>query len=287
MPSPVETLGAFMRCAVYMLILTPANNLPALGQAKGSNTQSPPTFSFEVFSIRPHKPDSDTFGRGFSPNGYSATISVAFMIKRAYTPLPWYLWPTTVKLENSPPWIDDLYDVEARVAPGSETVWTKSIQNNDSVLLHLALQEALKDRCNFAFRVSTIEVPVLNLGVAKGGAKLTPAVPGAIKSASGRTYRLGEGFYIQNEDSRKFYGVSMQDLISLLMRPPNSLPVQDKTGIIGRYDFALPWYAPTDSDSRGNYINQMPLSAIGLELKAGKGPGYVIHIDRINRPDPN
>jgi len=81
----------------------------------------------------------------------------------------------------------------------------------------------------------------------------------------------------------------MDDLASVLTRLTKDYPVQDKTGLPGRYDFTLPWYSPQQHPTSeiSNPLDRMPMSSIGLALKMGKGPGFVIDIDHIERPSPN
>ena len=62
-------------------------------------------------------------------------------------------------------------------------------------------------------------------------------------------------------------------------------PIQDKTGLAGRYDFTLPWYDKNDAGGEiSNSMDRMPISDIGLILKPGKGPGFIINIASIERP---
>jgi len=92
---------------------------------------------------------------------------------------------------------------------------------------------------------TTVELPYWNIVVGKHGATLKETVPGAIKPVVGKSNAAGKGFYIQDSGKRQFVGVSMPDLATVLMRLTHDYPVQDKTGLSGRYDFILSWYGPS------------------------------------------
>ena len=264
----------------------------AQGSREGSSAKSAQAgkqFAFEVVSIRPHQPGSDLLNTQYMPDGYKSSFRLEDVILQAYIPGPWK--QLTSKILNAPAWIDDLYDIDARVAPEDMAAWQQA-QNGyhlDSELLHSALQAALRERCKLALHITPIEVPYLNLMVGKRGARLKNTVPGAVKPVMGKTYALDKGFYIEDNGERRFVGVSMQELTLSLMRLTQDIPVQDKTGLTGRYDFTLPWYDNKNyPDSEiGDSLGRMPISSIGLMLQRGKGPGFLINIDHIERPSPN
>ena len=73
-------------------------------------------------------------------------------------------------------------------------------------------------------------------------------------------------------------------------------PVEDKTGLEGRYDFVLqrpeklPSSGPGDSTTSADLVPpifDMLKDQMGLELKLGKVPAEEIVIDYIERPSPN
>ena len=278
-----------------LLMIGPALlSVPASAQVsrEGGSAKSAPIkkqFAFEVVSIRPHQPDSEPFPTQYMPDGYKASFRLEDVILQAYIPGPWK--QLTSKILNAPIWIDDWYDIDARVAPEDMTAWQQA-QNGyhlDSELLHSAWQAVLKERCNLSLHLTTIEMPYLNLMLGKHGAKLKETVPGAVKPVSGKTWRLGEGFYIEDNGERRFVGVSMEEFTLSLMQLNQKYPVQDKTGLTGRYDFTLPWYdyVHHPNNEIRDPLDRMPISSIGLMLKQGKGPGFIINIDHIEKPSPN
>ena len=184
--------------------------------------------------------------------------------------------------------VTDLYVFEGRVSENDLAAWQQSHDTSHSELLRLGLQTALQDRVKLALHTTTVEQPCLNLVVGKQSLKLKPTVPGAIKVVPGKTNKLGDGFYIQDNGKRQFVGVSMEDFALLLTRLNNGHLVQDKTGLTERYDFTLPVDdSPEVDGSPVIPLDRMPVTSVGLALKPGKAPFLNIYIDHIERPDPN
>jgi uncharacterized protein (TIGR03435 family) len=271
-------------CFAWLYLLT----IAAVAQ---DSSQPSKHFAFEVVSIRPHKPGTDLLDLKYLPNGYRASVYLEGAIKQAY--LPHGYVSSASKILNAPDWLtDSFYDIDARVAPEDMAAWQRALTGpdaHDSELLHSAFRAVLADRFKLALHVTAVDVPYRNIVVAKHGARLQPTIPGAIKPISGKTSAAGAGFFINENGKRQFVGVSMDDLANVLMRLDRTLPVQDKTGLTGRYDFIVPWYGPRDHPSSEipNPLDRMPLTGVGLELKSGTGPGFVINIDHIERPDSN
>jgi uncharacterized protein (TIGR03435 family) len=258
--------------------------------SSANSTQAAKQFEFEVFSIRPHKPGAPPLDRQYMPDGLTATVTLEYLIELAYMPQPPLPW-SSLKTVHAPEWIDDWYDIDARVAPQDMAAWQQGGTDiYDSEPLRSALQIALKERCKLAFHMTPIEIPYWNIVVAKHGARqLKETVPGAIKPVVGKSSVAGKGFYIEDGGRRQFVGVSMPDLATVLMRLTKDYPVQNKTGLTGRYDFVLPWYGPQQypASEISNPIDRMPMDSIGLGLEMGKGPGIVIDINHIERPSAN
>jgi uncharacterized protein (TIGR03435 family) len=248
-----------------------------------SSAQAPKPFEFEVFSIHPHKPGTDPLDQQYRPDGLTLTITLERAIELAYMPqrLPW----SSLQTLHAPKWIEDLWDVDARIAPQDMAAWQQAgpdIYDSDPV--RTALQAALKERCKLALHMTPVEIPYWNIVVGKHGAALMETVPGAIKPVPGHTSLAGKGFYISGNGKYQFVGVSMDDLASVLMRSSREVPVQNKTGLTGRYDFVLPSYPASEISDP---LDRFPIDSIGLTLQRGKGPGLILDIDHIERPDSN
>jgi uncharacterized protein (TIGR03435 family) len=245
-------------------------------------------YEFEVFSLKPHKPGTDLVDRQFTPDSYRATVTLEYLIKLAYTSRP-ELPFSSLEVVHTPDWVsNDWYDIAVKVAPRDMATWQQASGLYDSEFLHFALRSALKECCKLALHMTPVEIPYWDIVVGKHGAKnLQEAIPGTVKPVPGKTSVAGKGFYIQDNGKRQFVGVSMADLATVLMRLTKDYPVQDKTGLPGRYDFTLPWYDPQQypANEISNSLDRMPIKSVGLGLEMGKGPGILIDVDHIERPD--
>ncbi|HWG16780.1 MAG TPA: TIGR03435 family protein [Acidobacteriaceae bacterium] len=264
----------------------PAAQSNALASANTAQPTKP--FAFEIVSIRPHKPGRDGLYPFYLPDGFQMTSTFSSFISLAYTPKSGYAGSRSA-VKAAPEWaFTDLYDIEARVGQEDLAAWQRDHNIAHSELFSLGLQAALRDRAKLAVHTTTVEQPCLNLLVAKRAPKLEPTVPGAVKPISGKTYKLGDGFYIQDDRKRQFVGVSMEDLVLLLTRLNNGHLVQDRTGLTRRYDFSLPLDNSPDAEGSSTIpLDRMPVTSIGLTLKPGTAPFLNIYIDHIERPDAN
>jgi uncharacterized protein (TIGR03435 family) len=64
-------------------------------------------------------------------------------------------------------------------------------------------------------------------------------------------------------------------------------PVIDKTGLRGRYDFALLWASDTAETSSAPSLTTALREQLGLEMKLQTGPVDVLVIDHVERPSGN
>lgn len=75
-------------------------------------------------------------------------------------------------------------------------------------------------------------------------------------------------------------------------------PVEDRTGVAGNYDFELRWTEMGSADAAGearengtdgnapSFYTALQ-EQLGLKLKPGKGPVWVIVVDHVEMPDEN
>ncbi|SPE29367.1 exported hypothetical protein [Candidatus Sulfopaludibacter sp. SbA3] len=179
------------------------------------------------------------------------------------------------------------------------------------------LRAILEDRFKLKIHWETREVPVYELTVAKGGAKLQPAKEGAcipqtpdMKPPASREWGKGPtilcgGFHVplSGQGSGMYSeSVTMGDLcfrFGLTLERD----VIDKTGLPGRYDIRLeltladlrlgpmtaapsdPGAAPAATDPTGAIASA--LRKVGLLLQPAKGRGQFLVIDHVQRPSGN
>ena len=75
----------------------------------------------------------------------------------------------------------------------------------------------------------------------------------------------------------------MKDLVDLLGGLAK-IPVRDKTGLTGRYDFTI---TSGPRDPGENEVYMFPLKHLGLAIKRGTEQRPALVIDHIERPSPN
>ena len=77
----------------------------------------------------------------------------------------------------------------------------------------------------------------------------------------------------------------MEDLAAFLTLT-TVRPVQDRTGLTGRYEFTIQAIEHPSQDP-DELPENWPISQLGLELKPGKVPGRTLIIDHIEKPSQN
>lgn len=98
-----------------------------------------------------------------------------------------------------------------------------------------------------------------------------------------------EGSAKENEENggqvTTFYYATVQDLVYYLgVVAGGAIPVRDKTGLTGRYDFTIT-ELPRDPDENGVY--RYSLKHLGLAIRRGTEQRPALVIDHIERPSPN
>lgn len=259
-------------------------NISAQSEHVGTRSSDTRPITFEVFSMRPSAKGAYTVRPTITPDGFSTTANLYTLVQWAYNPQPAQYWNS---VRHLPSWAVQPYDINARVADKDVPTW-KSQGEYLTDISRGALQAALKDRCNLTVKVSQIEVPYFDLVVGKHGPHLTASPPDDVTQIR-RGSVLGKGFYHDTTGKRHFVEVSMKDFAQYLMRISRGNLIQDKTGLDGLYDFALPIPDPADPSDHefGSPLDRLPLKTIGLTLTPGKGPSFIIDVRSISRPSPN
>jgi uncharacterized protein (TIGR03435 family) len=224
--------------------------LPMLAQAP----------AFEVASVKPtaHGRDANGLSRSFVDVPHPGRLvaensSLSELIRFAYDLDDYRL--------QGPAWLNDdeeCFDVAAKAPAGT----TKK-------QLRLMLRTLMAERFGLAAHTETRMLPVYNLTVDKKGARLTPAKAGG---------RNGYGSSGGNVTASR---VTMADFAYQLSRDLK-LPVFDKTGIAGAFDFTLHYETDPNSD-RGPSLSTAVQETLGLKLESAKGPVEVLVVDHINR----
>jgi uncharacterized protein (TIGR03435 family) len=256
--------------------------LPEAGVSTQSATARRTFDEFEVATIKPTPPNpGGRWIRMLAANEFAAkNHALKTLIAAAYN-----LNPQAIL--GGPSWVDsDHYDITART-PGH----VRPDLNEQMSML----RKLLADRFQLAFHRDEREMRVYALTVAKGGSKLQASTlspdaapqgpPPLIFTVLPQLIRLPARY------------VTMDEFASVLQRAALDLPVLNRTGLSGRYDFDLE-FTPDESlfggalgkgtdDSTRPGLFAAIQEQLGLRLEATKGAVQALVIDHVERPSPN
>ena len=234
-----------------------------------------------------------TLQYGPTADGYRATnVPMFLLFNTAYTPeVGGAVFYGNDQLRGLPEWINQRYDIDARIADEDKAEWQKP--ESQKVMLQAMLQAMFADRCKMVVHREVKEVAVSSLVVAKGGPKFKETDPTA-KHPGGAKLPWG-GVLVPSATGLSFYGTSMASFASFLSNAGR--PVQDRTGLTGMYDITMKPPAPSGptpgeqqdgpTASDPGYGVDSALSDLGLKLEPGKGQVETLVIDHIERPSEN
>jgi uncharacterized protein (TIGR03435 family) len=171
------------------------------------------------------------------------------------------------QIVGGPAWLDsDRFVIDARAPAG-----TGGDQN-----LMLMLQDLLAERFQLLVHRETKTVSAYILEVVKNRPKLEKAVGDGDSSTNSSHGRL---------DARH----TDMDLFANVLGRNVELPVVNRTGLDGPFDFKLEWTPDGDRqrpDSAPSIFTALQ-EQLGLRLRTGKAPLEVVVIDRAEKPAAN
>ena len=218
--------------------------------------------AFEVAAIRPNQSGADGSLVNLDSTGTLtvANATLKTLIRNAYR-------IQNDQIEGGPKWLDaERYDIQARA--------DRRIRDDEEGPI---LQNLLKDRFGLKIHWETKERSIYALAVTKNGPKLRENTSGV---GSMNTSRGSSGFHI------KVSRIGMSQLASILGRQIGRV-VQDRTGLVGYYDFDLE-FDPTQSvDSSLPSVFVALREQPGLQLDAAKGQIPILFIDNAERASEN
>jgi bla regulator protein blaR1 len=174
----------------------------------------------------------------------------------------------------------DRYDIAAKVVDMDPHQWISGDQQR------VMLQHLLDRRFHLQAHIEKRTLPLLELVVAKGGIKFDEWK----KPAEGEGSNKGSMNSINYELTA--VGVPMDRLARFLERQTH-IPVADKTGLNGIYNFHLKWQREEEGPASGLHDQALPTiyaalpEQLGLKLESGKGSVDVLVVDHIEQPSEN
>jgi uncharacterized protein (TIGR03435 family) len=221
--------GAFARfvCVLATLVLTAP-------MARAQSTVP----AFDVVSVRENK-SGGGMQSGPTADGYRmANGPLAMAILTAYVPLSGKAVSFTPNLPGMPDWVKSArFDIDAKVGERDLENWQKPALQQ--AMLRSMLQTLLSDRFKLAVHREMREMPVFFLELGKGGPKLKESVPGEAHP-NGERLPGNVGVMVPDEAAKlvHFYETPMP-VLALVLSDLTGRPVEDKTGLTDKYDFAM------------------------------------------------
>lgn len=227
---------------------------------------APPVF--EVASVRP---SAQTVGPDY--NNQVTWTANRFTAKNATLKrLIADAWNLQLSQVTGPAWLDrNEYDIEARPAADATREQRESM-----------LRGLLAERFSLKQHSETRAMRVYELTVAKNGPKIKPA---EIRPAAGGETQPAAGFHFHGEMRQFADLLAVQFSIPAAERPDMPvraggpvIPVIDKTGLHGDYDFSVDTHPEIGTDSFAAWQRALN-DQLGLKIESSKGEVEVIVVD--------
>jgi uncharacterized protein (TIGR03435 family) len=236
-------------CRVQSAVATPATT---------ACTADPHLPSFDVAAITPvAEKDRGTtsIGQYGSPHFTMRGVSLSLLLSFSFD-------IQSANFINAPRGVDEaVFDVQVESADGIPLTYEA---------LKPRMQQLLEQRFCLRTHTGTKQVSGYALVSAKGGAKLTAA------SAPGER---GSAYITQHELSGT--NIDMVALAAMLASPAGR-PVQDQTGIQGKYTIKVQFASAGDAESTLPSIFTAVKERVGLELKPAQVPVQTLTIEHLN-----
>lgn len=258
--------------------------------------------AFDVVSIRPSRPGGNGMVNTMNESDGYRLVSQPFWltIMATYFPQVGAYW-SKGRLSNAPSWLDDLYDINAKVSEADLSEWQKELPlaPDKKPMLQQMLQTMLADRCHLvAHMVPGPPIDDWSLELGKRAPRITESKPGATLPVGMKLHDGGvvvPYFHPGERVHLSYYGVTMADLAQHLSINSGGHPVIDHTGLKGYYDFVLNWVQDPDSKfpegvtstDDPDPLSHWDIDGLGLRVTPIKIPADTLVIDHIEKPSEN
>jgi uncharacterized protein (TIGR03435 family) len=254
-------------------------------------------WKFAVVSIRKNNAGGPQHIGVATADGYQMkNLFLGYLLATAYVPSSGgdALYSTD-QFIGMPAWLtgdDDRYDVDAKVDEADLSDWQNPAKQ--PAMLRSMLQAMLEDRLKLVVHRGTMEAPVYLLVVGKRGPKFKETNPDEVHPGT-RPMPGGGRLSREDEDDQMtvhYFGISMAQLARWVLG--TGRPVEDKTGLTGRYDVTIrrPVVQPSAQQGSVSALDPAPSAAsiadqLGLKLEPSKGQVETLVIDHVEPPSPN
>jgi uncharacterized protein (TIGR03435 family) len=299
-----------MIASLFASIVTISSALPAQAQAAASEAPAAvlplpatppdvdassykPSLTFDVASVRETIRSSQVDMGIVNPphkSTFSAnSVSLRILIQLAYTSFPF-------QISGGPDWLDNRYfTISAKADPSVDDQLAKLSDDDGRQEKLNMLQAMLADRFHLRAHWETKLQPAYVMTIAKGGLKMQatklplpqggPTMAPTTPTTGVHAHGGPQGIEI---DGERF----STRAIALMLSTQTRMPVTDKTGDNGYYDFAFKFVRDDlrDRFTAEDAYPSIPVAAeeqLGLKLDMQKGPVDVMVIDHAESPSEN
>ena len=269
----------FVRLAASFALAVPAS--APLFTTQAAEEATPPTaskFEFDVASIRQNTSIGGHNHIYNDPhNGEFRTINAPLKMILEYA----YDMPQP-QIVGGPAWIDFAkFDIDAKSDEAVSAALANMPSSEGRERKRGMVRTLLEDRFGLVVHRETRELPVFDLVLAKGGAKIEKS------DVNGTTVNEGKGhIYVEGSDHTV-------TLFCESLAQATGRVVVDKTGLDGRYKIGLKW-TPDDVLAAGGGGPDAPpglftaiQEQVGFKLESSKAPVPVLMIDKAEMPSEN
>jgi bla regulator protein BlaR1 len=251
-------------------------------------------WKFAVVSIRKNNSGGPQHIGVTTADGYQMkNLFLGYLFLMAYVPQTGGVFYSADQFIGMPAWLtgdDEHYDVDAKVDEADLADWQNPA--TQPAMLRSMLQAMLEDRLKLVVHRSAREAPVYLLVVGKSGPKFKETNPGELHPGERPMPGGGTLSREQKDDQMTvhYFGISIPQLARWVLGDTGR-PVQDKTGLTGKYDVTIE--RPVPEGAGTPEVRPVEMSAaeianqLGLKLESANGQVETLVIDHVERPSPN
>jgi bla regulator protein blaR1 len=255
-------------------------------RAQSSSTTGTATLAYDVVSIKADHIAGENVDISIDDHSLTASgVTLKGLIEIAYN-------MHDFQLSGGPDWVrSETYAIQAKMDESTVEALNKFPREQRDEQIRRMVQSLLEERFNLKVSHSSKELPVYALELAKNGPKFSESTAFDIAKTGRRV--------VNGDLTAK--GLPISSLAEWLSGVVGR-KVVDKTGLEGKYDFALkydnrsralrvadanPGSAAAPLDSSGPSIFAALQDQLGLKLESQKGPVDTLIIESAEKPSPN
>jgi uncharacterized protein (TIGR03435 family) len=238
---------------------------------------------FDVVSVKENREDTGNISFNSAPAGISIKgAPMVNLVMESYA----LFNANDNQVEGLPPWAKTKrFDITGKVAE-ADIPKLRGLTREQSGAMLLSV---MVDRFHLVAHTEVRQMPVYALVVAKHGSKLVATDPDAFGPAGSHVSGCKAGCMSSSERHLDGKGVGTEGIARFLTNKLHRTVI-DRTGLTGKYDFALDWKPEEEQGADAGNAADL-LTAIqeqwGLKVEAAKGPVEFVVVDHVEEPSAN